>query len=262
MRRTATLIVVALATLVFAAPAGAITYGTPDGDGHPWVAALVRVRPSDGAYRILCSGTLISPDVVLTAGHCTDFVASGGATALYVSFDPVVPADHPEQATLIPTTGYLTHPDYNPRTLANDVGLVFLDGQVSATPAQIIDENGLSDLKASGGLKGATFTAVGYGLTSEWQYGPPVQVFDGVRRVATSPERGLTKSNLILLMNHSATGQGGTCSGDSGGPHFLGDSNVIASVTSWGDPLCRSLDQTQRIDIPSVHGFIEQYLND
>jgi V8-like Glu-specific endopeptidase len=59
------------AVLVFAAltvvPAGAITGGQPDGNDHPY-GALILV-PGQG----FCSGTLIDEDVVLTAGHCTDF---------------------------------------------------------------------------------------------------------------------------------------------------------------------------------------------
>ena len=48
--------------------------------------------------------------------------------------------------------------------------------------------------------------------------------------------------------------------GDSGGPHFLGDSNLIVSVTSWGDEICRSLDMTQRVDTASVRAFLDDYV--
>jgi len=51
-------------------PAAAITYGQPDGNRHPNVGAVIRLR-SDGQYRILCSGSLISTTVFLTASHCT-----------------------------------------------------------------------------------------------------------------------------------------------------------------------------------------------
>src|SRR3954468_17293418 len=61
-----------LASFAFAAPAGAITFGAPDGNGHPNVGGLVAAEAySDGTW-IYCSGTLISPTVFLTAAHCEE----------------------------------------------------------------------------------------------------------------------------------------------------------------------------------------------
>ncbi len=66
-------------------------------------------------------------------------------------------------------------------------------------------------------------------------------------------------------MNPS-TGNGGTCSGDSGGPHFLGagagETDIIVSVTSWGDTYCRSTDWTARVDTQAALNFIGQYIDD
>src|SRR3954452_18387902 len=62
----------ALASLVLAAPAGAITNGSADGNGHPNVGGLVADQAySDGTW-IYCSGTLIAPKVFLTAAHCAE----------------------------------------------------------------------------------------------------------------------------------------------------------------------------------------------
>src|SRR3990170_4107894 len=66
----------------------AITNGQPDGDNHPYVGLLVfDVAPGTPGWR--CSGALIAPDVVLTAGHCTD-----GAVAARVWFYEDVTYDH------------------------------------------------------------------------------------------------------------------------------------------------------------------------
>src|SRR3954466_9981371 len=61
-----------VASLAVAASAGAITFGSADGSGHPNVGGLVAAQAySDGTW-IYCSGTLISPTVFLTAAHCEE----------------------------------------------------------------------------------------------------------------------------------------------------------------------------------------------
>ena len=69
------------------------------------------------------------------------------------------------------------------------------------------------------------------------------------------------KAWLPLSMNPS-TGNGGTCYGDSGGPHFLGglDSDLIASITITGDAWCRASDKTDRVDTPAARDFLDDYV--
>jgi hypothetical protein len=69
----------------------------------------------------------------------------------------------------------------------------------------------------------------------------------------------LTDGWLKISMNPS-TGDGGTCYGDSGGPHFLGNTNVVVSVTVTGDVNCRATDVTYRLDMPSARAYLEQFL--
>src|SRR5262245_64202426 len=88
MTRKALLVALALATCVTGLLAGAamaIVGGEVD-TVHKNVG-LVRFTTTDGRFR--CSGTLISPTVVLTAGHCTE----GPATNVYVSFDNALQPD-------------------------------------------------------------------------------------------------------------------------------------------------------------------------
>ncbi len=63
-------------------------------------------------------------------------------------------------------------------------------------------------------------------------------------------------------MNPS-TGSGGTCYGDSGGPHFLGgpDSNLIVSITVTGDAPCRATDVTYRLDTESARAFLDDFVD-
>lgn len=60
-----------------------------------------------------------------------------------------------------------------------------------------------------------------------------------------------------------STGDGGTCYGDSGGPHFLGgvDSNLIVSITVTGDAMCRATDKTYRIDTASARAFLDDFVS-
>jgi len=60
-------------------------------------------------------------------------------------------------------------------------------------------------------------------------------------------------------MNPSV-GSGGTCYGDSGGPHFIGNTNVVAAITVTGDRWCRSTDVAYRMDTPSARDFLGQFV--
>ena len=79
-------VLVVASLLLTATPVLAILGGQPDGNGHPYVGAI-DVRPT--GRRIPCTGTLISPTVFLTAGHCTHFFDEAGLTEARVTFDPV-----------------------------------------------------------------------------------------------------------------------------------------------------------------------------
>src|SRR5262245_26136401 len=123
MRRKLMRVMLAVAVaLGVAVPAGAITFGQLDGNGHPNVGALI--VDVDGELSLICSGTLVSPRVFVTAGHCTT-----GFDEAWVSFDPQ--PDPTNAASLHHGTAY-THPQFgggnnNP----NDVGVVVLDAKVT-----------------------------------------------------------------------------------------------------------------------------------
>ena len=68
-KKIVVLLFVMLMVFVFAFPVGAVTDGELDDDGHPYVVLLL--METEYGYLWRCSATLLSPTVVLTAGHCT-----------------------------------------------------------------------------------------------------------------------------------------------------------------------------------------------
>jgi secreted trypsin-like serine protease len=208
-----------------------IKYGELDGERHPMVGLMVAFI--DGAPRWRCSGTLLSPTLYLTAGHCTY-----GADHVEIWFDAdlrdAAAHDYPFSGD-VGGTPY-THPAYDPqRFFLADVGVVVLDEPyVLAEYGQLPEPNVLDQMARRRGRQDATFTAVGYGL----QFINPVFVEAERVRMLARPKLiqinvpGFTGDFSLLLSNNHSTG--GTCFGDSGGPNFIGDSLVVGGVTSFG----------------------------
>lgn len=256
LRKVSILLILGLLLALTALPAGAITWGELD-TAHTNVGAFVVDWPGYGPFQI-CSGTLIHPQVFLTAGHCTDGLEEEGIEQVWVSFDPY--ALKPEM--LLEVEAVLTHPDYawggnNP----HDVGLLILAEPVTdITPANLPSLGYLDDLKAAGVLRqkteGAKFTMVGYGGILDWP--PPDITYDDYRRVSVSEYVALVPYQLHLNQ-HIYKDNGGTCFGDSGGPAFYTESDgteVIVGITSWGDAQCIVTGFNYRVDIPDTLDFI------
>ena len=236
-----------MAALVTAAPAAAITNGVADGNKHPNVGGLVSpTQYSDGTW-LYCSGTLISSTVFLTAAHCAEDGERVGVTfdADYVAGDKVYYGTF--QAD--PLYG---HSQSDP----HDIAVVVFDKPIRGiTPAKLPTAGSLSNLTGS-----QRFTSVGYGAY-EVTNGPGGHqyLYDDVRMVATGTLNSINPSWLRISMNPS-TGNGGTCYGDSGGPNFLGTTNIVAAITITGDAVCRSTNVVYRLDTESARTFLANYV--
>jgi secreted trypsin-like serine protease len=259
MNRWSTFAVGAL--LVTAAPLLAITFGAQDGNGHPNVGGLVAEWRTPGQKDLLCSGTLISPTVFLTAAHCTAFLESEGISDVWVTFDPEFTA----KSKLLHGAMF-TNPDFNPaQNDPGDIAVVVLDRALRGVTPASLPAAGLFDrMKAEGTLNGQKFTAVGYGvLAPEIGGGPPDFPDTNLRWVAVSEFDALNNAWLRLSQN-DATGDGGTCFGDSGGPNFLGagasETSIVAALTVTGDAMCLATNVDYRLDTESARGFLGQFV--
>lgn len=106
--------------------------------------------------------------------------------------------------------------------------------------------------------KNERFIAVGYGLVRVSNKGGPGGLLNtDERRFVEQGFRSMNAVSLTLSMNPS-TGDGGACFGDSGGPHFHGE--TIVSITMTGDSWCKSTDETYRVDTPWVHEFLATWI--
>ena len=272
MKKVTLAIVLAL-TLVFSTigMASAITNGQPDGDAHPYVGLVVfDVINADGdqvpSHR--CSASLLTPTVVLTAGHCTD-----GTVAARVWFDEVVQGN-PEYpfsgATSYDGTPY-TFPDFCigcgnglPGFAAGDVGIVVLSEPIPTSAVSEyaeLPEEGLVDT-----LKNKTkVDFVGYGVQEQIRGGGP-PIWTGLRNRLFAPSEQVSgnfvhSDEFLKLALNPGGGSGGTCFGDSGGPDLLAGRNIVLGVNSYvTNSNCSGVGYSARVDTPEVLEWINSFL--
>lgn len=277
MRRTSLLAtVMLLATL--AVPAVAATYGTPDGDDHPYVVLLTFYYDVNGNgldtspvwdadeeaaaypddYQWRCTGTIIGPDTILTAGHCvhgTPYTPEGAPSSggddtmerahVYIGYNSTTV--HPAKTWFTATApagaedneyGYVTgtpekNDHYNdawtdfPQTY--DYGVVHLDEPLPSEaltamgPLPKLAPIGTLDGYSQRELRGLVFETVGYGL--QYTRGPWRFQGDWVRYKAESTLINTRSANnggySFQTSNNKGRYEGGSCFGDSGGPVFL-----------------------------------------
>ena len=255
--------------------AGAITWGVPDNNAHPHVGTLLFVQNGVGYYS--CTGTLIAPRVMLTAGHCVE--EAGNTNDLtFVRFeeDPVADYYSPTIDWLndkwLAVETVIPHPLYDDSAqfpLTYDIGFVIL-----AEPYYPVDGNGnvvfgtLPPLGFLEGLKGRdknSFLSVGYGMQGTL---PPFLQDDYLRYKGDVRMLELTSFisgkgfASVKFSNNPGTG-GGTCYGDSGVQTFYNDTTMIVAVTSFGwakNGNCVGNDFSYRTDTKDAVKFIQGVL--
>jgi hypothetical protein len=248
----------------------AIKYGQPDEDAHPYVGWIV-LWDGVSEYVYLCSGSLIAPDVVLCAGHCTDIE---GIVEVWVSFDATATWDPPNAPPLgddassngwIPAASWQHHPSYSiggvrglTDWITNDVGIIMLEESVSLPQYATLPLAGLVDTLPMG----QNVDLVGYGVQYHQRGGGYIDFatrYNATAQLLTSDP--VLSDEFMRLTANPGKGKGSTCFGDSGSPILLAGTNTVLGVCSWGtNGNCAGLSYEQRIDLPDILSWINGFL--
>lgn len=248
-----------------------VTFGQPDvNDGYAHVVTLLFRQNGEGFYS--CTGTLLSPTVVLTAGHCVEEAGNtNDVTYVRNSRDAFAGiSDHASTAAWLAAEWVMAddvipHPyydDYADFPFTYDVGLVILpdtgafDGLTYGELAPL----GLLDEVKGGKSKDRQFTVVGYGLQG---YVPAFESDLYERYFGTTTlinvKSAYTGDGMTAVFTNNpgkGNGQGGSCYGDSGGPVFYQETNQIAAIVSFGITPCIGPDFQFRMDTEAAQEFV------
>jgi hypothetical protein len=277
MRRFVLFTAVAIVCVIAVRP-NAVTDGRLDGNAHPAVVLLLMEVNHRPAFR--CSATLLSPTVVLTAGHCTSNFPDSPYTGMRVFTESDVEAgigtsnNYPNAGpNAIEAATWAAHPLYETGPFfLHDVGVVVLSAPFNLPASQygrLPEVDQFDRLKTRRGQQDLTFTAVGYGLQESFP-DPALFLATNTRtRMSATPRLiqinvpGFVGSFSMLLSNNHSTG--GICFGDSGGPNFYGsgssETKIVAGVTSFAlNGNCAGTGGVFRMDRQDVLDFVQIYL--
>jgi len=285
MRRLLLLAAACAVLGAFPASASAITGGQPDGNGHPYVAYL-----DNGVFA--CSGTLVSPTVLITAAHCFSDSTSAfgknsvtGASLVRATFDPNL-INTPRAQRVWWFGSYYFDPQFTlrgggglPGFDTHDVAVVIFTAQGCAVPPNQMGTNSCGPIPAgvTQGKYGALPTQglvdtlpmgtgvdfVGFGvqdfINGGGPCGGPCKPVAGDRFTRFfAPSTLIASDNSIsdeFIKYH--VNKGGTCFGDSGGPDLLGGTNIILADNSFvTNGQCNGVGYSYRIDTPQALSFI------
>jgi V8-like Glu-specific endopeptidase len=266
-----------------AAPAAAVTGPNIQKDFEHEYVGLVAFYDESGEFLHRCTGTLLSPEVFLTAGHCVAADDEGNVAALArIWFEQDAGADYDPATGTPASSGYPVSGGVTSTQLFNygftdlasipethDVGLIVLEpGAVEAVYPQIDSYGTLASVGAADAVGtgvDAVVTVSGYGVTrTNGKNGQNAVSYRerlmGQTFVINNRNQNTAGYNLQLASNFGG-GRVGTCFGDSGGPIFAGDTSTVLAVNSfvknWS---CGGQGFPYRVDTQEVQDWMQSIL--
>ena len=270
-------------TALLAPPSGAVTGPNIVEDFEHEYVGLVAFYDEDGQFLHRCTGSLLSPEVFLTAGHCVAADDEGNvADSARIWFEQDAGADFdPVTGTPAssgyPVTGGVTSSklfnygftDLSTIPETHDAGLIVLEpGAVEAVYPEIDTFASLAPVGAADELGtgvDSVVTVSGFGVTrTNAKNGRNTVSFRerlmGQTFIISTRNQNTAGFNLQLASNFGSS-RVGTCFGDSGGPIFAGDTDTVVAVNSWvKNWSCGGQGFSYRVDTAEVQAWMESIL--